>query len=117
MRRAMPVAVLCAVLLSGVSQVYGQADEAAIVATIQEAAARHGVSAARLVQVARCESRLDPNAVGRAGELGVLQLHPRGELLTFYARGFSDPFNVAQAAEFTAQRFAEGAARAWSCAR
>ena len=117
MKRAIPVAVLCAVLLSGVGQVYGQADEAAIIATIQDAAARHGVSGARLVQVARCESRLDASAVGRAGERGGFQLHPQGELRTFYARGFTDPTNWWEAAEFTAQRFAEGAARAWSCAR
>ena len=29
-----------------------------------------------VVQVAQCESRWDTNAVGRLGELGVLQLHP-----------------------------------------
>jgi hypothetical protein len=109
-------AVILAVIVASVHVADAQSPDD-IITTIQDAAARHGVSPARLVQVARCESRLNPNAVGRLGEQGVFQLHPQGELRTFYARGFSSPWDVAEAAEFTAQRFAEGAARAWSCAR
>ncbi len=116
----MPVLVLGAVFLSGAQQAYGQTPDE-VVGIIHEAAARHGVSGAWLVEVARCETRgqpFHPQAVGDGGtSFGIFQLHRGGELGTFYARGFSDPFNVWEAAEFAAQRFAEGAARAWSCAR
>ena len=87
------------------------------VPVIHAAAARHGVSGAALERTLRCESHLTPTAVGRAGELGMAQLHPRGLLPTFYARGFTDPFVAEEAIEFTAMMFAEGAARHWTCAR
>ena len=31
-----------------------------------------------LLRIARCESRLNPHAVGRLGEVGPYQFHPRG---------------------------------------
>jgi hypothetical protein len=102
--------VSCAVAGAGHTQ-----GAATVVEIIHERAAAHGQSGARLERVARCESSLNPAAVGRAGELGLFQLHPRGELRTFYARGYSDPHNVWEAADFAATRFAEGGARAWSC--
>jgi hypothetical protein len=94
-----------------------QADEADVVAVIYQAAERYGVSGARLLAVARCESTLNPWAVGRQGERGLFQLHPQGELRTFHARGYGDPFNAWEAADFAAARFAEGGSGAWSCAR
>lgn len=114
--------VLHAFALSLVVSSIGLADAAAyeaadeIVEIVRDRAAAHGVSGAYMVAVARCESRLDPDAVGAAGELGIFQLHPRGELLNFYGRGYTDPRDPWQAADFAAARFSEGAARYWSCA-
>lgn len=113
----MPILVLAVTFASGVQQVQGQADEATIIATIQEAAARYGVSGARLVQVARCESRLVPTAVGRAGEQGIFQLLPNGLGRNFRAMGYSDPFNVWESSDFAAWAFANGLSSHWTCAR
>lgn len=116
MTRVLPVLILALVLGSGAQQASGQtADD--VVATITEAAERHGVSAARLVQVARCESRFVVTAVGRAGEQGVFQLHPQGLGRTFRTMGYADPFNVWEASDFTAWAFANGLSSHWSCAR
>jgi hypothetical protein len=78
-----------------------------------------GVSRAFLMRVVRCETggTFDPYSVGRQGELGAVQLHPRGELLRFYAIGYLDPFSPWQAVRFLAQRVLMGGATAWSCAR
>ena len=91
------------------------ADE--IVDVITTAAGTYGVSGARLLAVARCESRLNPSAVGRAGERGLFQLHPRGLLPDFYARGYSDPMNAWESADYAASAFARGLASHWTCAR
>src|SRR5438552_3354549 len=40
-----------------------------------------------LARVAWCESRYNPRAVGRFGEIGLFQLKPGGMLPVFYARG------------------------------
>ena len=84
---------------------------------IMDRATAHGVSGRWLISVAHCESGWNPWAIGSAGEKGLFQLHPRGELLGFYRRGYTDPFDVYEAADFTALRFAEGASGAWTCAR
>jgi hypothetical protein len=78
-----------------------------------------GVSRAFLLRVVRCETggTFDPYSVGRQGELGAAQLHPRGELLRFYAWQYTDPFSPWQAVRFLAQRVLMGGASAWSCAR
>jgi len=86
-----------------------------IEATIHERAEAHGVSGPYLVRVARCESGLDPFAVGRLGEQGIFQLAPWGEGARFRARGYGNVWSVWEQADFTAARFAEGGARAWSC--
>lgn len=84
---------------------------------IVDRAIARGVSPHLLLRVALCETggTLYPWSVGAQGELGIFQLHPRGELRTFYARGYGSPFNVWESADFSAARFAEGGARAWSC--
>jgi hypothetical protein len=83
---------------------------------IAEAAETYGVSEAWLLAVARCEAPgLNPYAVGRQGELGIAQLHPRGELRRFYALGYANPFNPYEAMDFMAWRFSVGGARAWAC--
>ena len=116
MRRLMPILMLGAVFLSGAQQVYGQGTDD-IVATIQDAAARHGVSGARLVALGQCESRLTPTAVGRAGERGLFQLHPQGLLRDFYAQGFTDFGSVYEQAEYTAAAIARGLGSHWTCWR
>lgn len=119
MRRVIPVVILAAVMLSGAQQAHGQSVEDTI-ATIRDAAARHGVSGERLVQVARCETggTFNPNAVGRLGEQGIFQLLPvRGLGATFRTMGYSDPFNVWEASDFAAWAFANGLSGHWTCAR
>lgn len=85
-------------------------------AVIAERAEVHGVSAQRLINLAVCESNLDPDAVGAQKEEGLFQLHPQGELLRFRVYGYQNPWDVWEQADFTARRFAEGAAGQWSCA-
>lgn len=77
-----------------------------------------GVSWQRLYLIVRCETgnTFWPYSVGRAGERGVVQLHPRGELPRFHAWGYRDPYNPYEAIEFLAIRLQQGGARAWSCA-
>lgn len=83
---------------------------------IATAAETYGVSEAWLLSTAACEAPgLNPYAVGRQGELGLAQLHPRGELRRFYSQGYSDPFDPFEAMDFMARRFAAGGASAWTC--
>ena|SRR3990167_620969 len=56
----------------------------------------------------------DPYAVGMSGELGPVQLHPRGKLPEFYARGYTDPFNPYQALVYLDDALAQGQAYHWS---
>ena len=69
-------------------------------------------------QRARCivwaESRNDPNAIGQAGELGAIQLHPRGLLGDYFAQGYTDPFDPYQAVEYLDAALARGMAGHWS---
>jgi hypothetical protein len=87
-------------------------------AAIDQVSASSGVSYTRLYRIIRCETggTFDPNSVGRMGELGAVQLYRRGELPTFYARGYDNPWNPYQAVEFLATRLLEGGAHAWTCA-
>ena len=84
---------------------------------VRERAEAHGVSPSLLTAVADCETghTWNPRSVGRLGELGLFQLLPAGELRGFYARGYVDPFDPWESADYAAGRFAEGAAGAWSC--
>lgn len=86
---------------------------------IEEASAEIGVDDVWLYNVVRCETAgtFDPYSVGKQGELGAVQLHPRGELKRFFSWGYLDPFSPYQAVRFLAQRKTMGGASAWSCAR
>lgn len=89
-----------------------------VIAAIQEAAARYGASASRLVSVARCETggTFNTRAVGDRGtSFGAFQLHSPGLLDTFYERGYSDPFNIYEAADFAAWAFSRGLGWHWHC--
>lgn len=84
---------------------------------IDEASLDSGVPAAWLKRVIGCETgfSFNPYAVGRQGELGAAQLHPRGLLPLFYAVGYTDPFDPRQAAHFMADQFLLGRSYHWSC--
>jgi len=70
-----------------------------------------------LARVAWCESRYNPRAVGRLGEIGLFQLKPGdGMLPVFYAWGGTNPWNPWQQAEFARWAFTHGYAGRWSCA-
>jgi hypothetical protein len=93
-----------------------QYDAADTLNAIAEASAEIGVDYDWLYRVVRCEDpTFDPYAVGRQGELGPAQLHPRGLLPKFYALGYDDPFSPYQALRFMAQEFSYGRSYAWSC--
>jgi hypothetical protein len=117
LKNAIPVAVLCAVLfLQGAPSVQAQADEAAIVAIIWERAAAHGQSGAAMERIARCESRLNPNAVGDRGQShGLFQIHNAGLLSLFRQWGYDDRTDPWQASDFTARALAAGLRRHWNC--
>jgi hypothetical protein len=125
MRRFIPLGLLAGVFVSGVGQAWGQTpDDVQVV--IREAAATYGVPAAPLVALGRCESRLDPGAVGDSGRShGLFQLNdlPTGLLWHFLRVGYSDAYDVVQAATYVA-RVASGewardgvTLRRWSCYR
>lgn len=92
-----------------------------VVATIAERAGAHGVDADRLVALARCESGLDPRAVGSLGEVGLYQLAPFGLLPHFRRVGYRDHWSVWEQADYVARAFAgewldQGVGpRHWSC--
>lgn len=85
-------------------------------AIVRDRAQAHGIDGDYLASVAACESQWNPSAVGALGEQGLFQLAPWGEGREFRARGYSDPFDPWQSADYAAARFSEGGARAWSCA-
>lgn len=89
-----------------------------VIAAIDQSAEEIGVSHAYLYRIVRCETggTFNPYSIGRQGELGPVQLHPRGELPRFIGWGYDDPFSPWQSVRFLAQRIAMGGASAWSCA-
>lgn len=56
----------------------------------------------------------DPYAIGKSGELGPVQLHPRGKLPEFFALGYTDPFSPWQAIDYLEGALQRGQAWAWS---
>ena len=76
-------------------------------------AALEGASA-RVWCIAQVESNYDPNAVGRQGEQGLVQLHPGGLLPVFYAWGYTDPWDPWQSRSFLERALAAGYANHWS---
>jgi len=73
----------------------------------------HSALAACIVRV-ETGGTYDPYSVGRQGELGVAQLHPRGELTTFYSLGYDDPFSPYQAMHCLDWALAHGRGHYWS---
>jgi len=56
----------------------------------------------------------DPYAIGGQGEQGPVQLHPLGQLVTFYQAGWTDPHDPDQAISFLEAQLVAGKAAAWS---
>lgn len=111
-------ALLLATILAtaSVQPAMAQADEATIIEIIRDRAAAHGQSAEALIRVARCESRLDPNAVGDSGHsVGLFQVHDRGLLSLWRQWGYGSRTDPWEAADFTARAWAAGLRRHWSC--
>lgn len=119
---ALPVSLLVWLLVLGAGVAVTHAQEATYtaedtIAAIDQASEEIGVSAPYLTSIVRCETggTFSPYSVGRQGELGAAQLHPRGLLRTFFSWGYLDPFSPYQAVRFLAQEISFGRARAWSC--
>lgn len=91
-------------------------DVEGVLSIIADRAEARGVSGRWMVALARCESHLNVYAVGRAGELGLYQLHPRGLLPVFYVWGYTDPWSAWEQADFTAVALSRGLSGHWSCA-
>lgn len=89
------------------------ASKGSIVAIIEAAAARWGVSGTWMVSIARCESGLNPRAVNPSGPYdGLFQFLPS----TFYANGGTNIWDPTDQSNITAKMLAHGQAHQWSCA-
>lgn len=89
------------------------ASPGSVVAIIEAAAARWGVSGAWMVSIARCESGLRPTAVNPRGPyLGLFQFL----MSTFTHNGGTNIWDPADQANITAKMLAHGQAHQWSCA-
>jgi hypothetical protein len=105
-RLAVAGALLAAVALAGARWDY-TADDTLI--ALDAASSR-----ARCVVGYETGWTFDPNLVGRAGEQGAAQLHPRGKLPEFYAAGYTDPWSPYQAVEYLDAEIAAGHGSAWT---
>ena len=103
-RKTLCALILGALLCTGYRWQYTEAD--ALLAL-------QGASA-RVWCIARVESTYNPNALGRQGEIGLVQLHPRGLLPVFYQWGYSDPWSPWQSRAFLEQALAAGMAHHWA---
>lgn len=87
-----------------------------VLTVIYDRAAAHGQSGAAMERLARCESRLNPQAVGDGGaSIGLFQIHNRGLLPLFHQWGYTDRTDAYQAADFTARALAAGLRHHWHC--
>jgi hypothetical protein len=121
LRLGVYVLLMAGLVLFGVCADSSHAQEAYTtsdtLAAIEQASLEIGVPTTLLTRIVRCETggTLDPYSVGRQGELGVAQLHPRGELRRFYAWQYTDPFSPYQSIRFLAQEITYGRVGLWSC--
>jgi soluble lytic murein transglycosylase-like protein len=84
-----------------------------VVAIIEAAAYRWGVSGSWMVKIARCESGLRTNAVNPSGPyLGLFQFLQS----TFRANGGTNIWSAADQSNIAAKMLAHGQAHQWSCA-
>lgn len=116
-RAALHALVLGLLLASSVGSGRAQSTESELAPVVAEAASHYGISAAWMSRIVTCESRWDVYAIGAAGELGLVQLHPRGLLSLFRRVGYTDPFDPSQAIWFLGWALSQGMASHWSCSR
>ena len=117
MIRTTLAAGVCALLLLGATPARADSD---VTRVIYEEAARAGISGDWLYAVAYCESTLNPQAVGKAGERGVMQWHPRGLWWDTPAGRAGQPIPVGDIRldiAMGAWAFAHGLSSHWTCAR
>jgi soluble lytic murein transglycosylase-like protein len=86
----------------------------AIRALIVAAALAHGVDPILMDRMAYCESTYNPFAVS-GPNVGLYQLSRYGKQKDFFDRGYTDLFDPAQQANFTAEELSEGQGPAWAC--
>lgn len=85
-------------------------------AWIVQDAQDYGVSAYWLLSVAWCEARGNPYAIGRAGEVGPFQFHPRGLWWdTPAGRAGVSPWDIRMNVRMAAWAFSRGLWTHWSC--
>jgi hypothetical protein len=84
-----------------------------VIGIIEAAAARWGVSGSWMVNIARCESGLRPNAYNPRGPyIGLFQFLSS----TFRANGGTNIWSATDQANIAAKMLAHGQAHQWSCA-
>jgi hypothetical protein len=90
---------------------------------IQAASVEYDVWEWKLEETVHCESGHFSMAVitgkrlGLQGEIGAVQLHPRGLLPVFYRMGYSNPLSFTQSVYFLAEMVAKNPRNrfAWTC--
>ena len=89
------------------------ASPGSVIAIIEAAAARWGVSGSWMVSIARCESGLRPTAYNPRGPyIGLFQFLQS----TFTHNGGTNIYDAADQANIAAKMLAHGQAHQWSCA-
>ena len=80
--------------------------------------AHHGTAVAeRAVEVARCESNLDPAATGRAGERGLFQIHPtHRSMIASLGFTWDEMYEVVPNIAVAADIYADEGWSPWACA-
>jgi hypothetical protein len=92
---------------------------AQVEAWVWEDAATYGVSGRWLLWVAGCETGFsgNPYLVGRLGEVGPFQWHPRGLWWSTPAgRAGVSPWDIRENVRMASWAFANGLSRHWTCA-
>lgn len=90
---------------------------------IQEASVRYDIWYWKLEATVHCESMhynmrvITGQLPGLQGEIGAVQLHPRGLLPDFYTRGYDNPRSFRQSVFYLAEMVSLKASNryAWSC--
>jgi hypothetical protein len=94
--------------------------ESSPVQIIYEEAARYGVSGDWLYWVASCETggTFNQSLVGRQGEIGIFQWHPRGLWSSVPVfQSWADVYDLRLNVRAAAWAFSRGLSFHWSCAR
>lgn len=81
---------------------------------IEHFAKQYNVSSERIINTLKCESSLNPNAIGDKGKsFGIAQIHIPSHPKVSIEQAKDPVFS----AEFTAKEFSRGNAKIWTCYR